>query len=92
MGQIVPFTREIVRLNYIDGGGVEYKMEIDLSGPTINAVKSVGLAVERILEDGGKITKATFGTMQGHEFREETRRRVPLFVDGWRRASAFIRA
>jgi hypothetical protein len=74
MGQIVPFTREIVRLNYIDGGGVEYKMEIDLSGPTINAVK------------------ATFGTMQGHEFREETRRRVPLFVDGWRRASAFIRA
>jgi hypothetical protein len=30
--------------------------------------------------------------MQGHEFREETRRRVPLFVDGWRRASAFIRA
>lgn len=87
------FIKEYVRLEVINHDGTKAApVFVDISGPVVEAAKSLNWATQLIEQDGGKVTSVQFGTLQAGEFRERLPRTVPLFVAGWRRMSHILRA
>lgn len=90
---MIGFIKEYARLEVINADGTKpAPVFVDISGPVVEAAKSLNWAVQIIENDGGKVTGVQFGTLQAGQFRERQPRAVPLFVGGWRRMSHILRA
>lgn len=89
------FIKEYARLQVVDARGITAPaivppVFVDISGPVVEAAKSLEWAVTVIERDGGKVIDVKFGTLQAGEFRERVERKVPLFVNGFRRMASFL--
>jgi len=86
------FINEYARLEVLNHDGTQApSVFVDISGPVVEAAKSLNWATQLIEQDGGKVTSVQFGTKQDGRFRERLPRTVPLFVAGWRRMSHILR-
>lgn len=87
------FIHEWVKVEYVEFDGTHRKHFANISGPVIEAAKSLDWIRQVIERDGGKITAATFGTLQGGEFHPRNERKTPVTAfDGFRRLAQWLRA
>jgi hypothetical protein len=90
---ISPIVSEVVRYMVTDGRNFEARM-LPVNGPTSEVERQLAWARDVDQRDGWYLVHGSveFGTRQNGTFQVEHRRSVPLFVNGFRRMSNFLRA
>lgn len=88
----ITFTPEAIRVEYVEFDGTRQVQFKNISGPAIEAERTLTWMRRLIERDGGKVVGAVLGTVQNGVFRAEQRRPVPVIArDGYRRISSHLR-
>lgn len=85
--------KEYARIKYVEATGTVGVLDVDITGPTTEAVRILDWTSQVISRDGGKVLAVQFGTKQNGTFKERIARPTPhIAFDGFRRMSAHLRA